>query len=57
MFKEEDKHPDPKHDNALVISLGITNALMKRILIDTRSSIDILYYDAFQKFSLSTKDL
>lgn len=40
-----------------VISLKITNALVKRILIDIGSSIVILYYDAFQKVGLIVKDL
>ncbi|RRT67847.1 hypothetical protein B296_00007839 [Ensete ventricosum] len=47
----------PDHDNALVISTGIANALVKRIMIDMRSSTDVLYLDAFQKLGVADKDL
>ncbi|URD75670.1 hypothetical protein MUK42_33875 [Musa troglodytarum] len=57
MFKEEMEHLDPNHDNAIVIYLRIINALVKRILVDTKSSIDILYYDSFLRIGLSTKNL
>ncbi|RZR84798.1 hypothetical protein BHM03_00011679 [Ensete ventricosum] len=47
----------PCHDDALVISIRIANAYVKRVMIDTGSSIDILYFDAFQKLGLTDKDL
>ncbi|RRT75213.1 hypothetical protein B296_00011427 [Ensete ventricosum] len=37
----------PCHDDALVISIRIVNAYVKRVMIDTGSSTDILYFDAF----------
>ena len=47
-FTEDDTrrlyHP---HDNALVISLSIANFNTRRVLIDNRSSADILYCPAF----------
>ena len=58
MFKEEEtENIDPKHIDALVVCLKITNSWVKRNLIDKGSSIDILYYDGFQRISLSIKDL
>lgn len=45
------------HDDTLVISVRIANAQLKRIVVDTESSIDILYLDAFQKLSLTKEDL
>ncbi|RWW26564.1 hypothetical protein GW17_00009044 [Ensete ventricosum] len=51
----EGEYPD--HDNASVISTHIANARVKRIMVDTGSSTDILYFDAFQKFGLSDWDL
>ncbi|RWV85244.1 hypothetical protein GW17_00052977 [Ensete ventricosum] len=37
----------PDHNDALVISAWIMNARVKRIIINTGSSTDILYLDAF----------
>ena len=46
-FREkETEHLDPEHDDALVISLKIADALVERILIDTKSSVNILSYNA-----------
>ena len=47
-FSEEDArrlhHP---HDNALVISIWIEDYNMHKVLVDSGSSADILYYPAF----------
>ncbi|RZS14571.1 hypothetical protein BHM03_00046269 [Ensete ventricosum] len=45
------------HDDALVISLRMANAYVKRVMIDTGSSADILYFDAFQRLGLTDRDL
>ncbi|RRT70720.1 hypothetical protein B296_00001952 [Ensete ventricosum] len=45
------------HDDALVISIRMANAYVKRVMIDTRSSAGILYFDAFQKLGMTDKDL
>ncbi|XP_065017199.1 uncharacterized protein LOC103991833 [Musa acuminata AAA Group] len=47
----------PEHDDALVISTSIANAQVKRIMVDTGSFIDILYFAAFRKLSLTKEDL
>lgn len=47
----------PNHDDALVISAVITNAYVKRIMVDTGCSVDVLYLDAFRKLDLTKKDL
>ncbi|XP_064950522.1 uncharacterized protein LOC135604801 [Musa acuminata AAA Group] len=45
------------HDDALVIFIRIAKAQVKRVMIDTRSSADVLYLDAFKKLSLTKEDL
>ncbi|RWW71291.1 hypothetical protein BHE74_00020976 [Ensete ventricosum] len=47
----------PCHDDALVISIRMANAYVKRVMIDTGSLTDILYFEAFQKLGLTDKDL
>ncbi|XP_064987292.1 uncharacterized protein LOC135626032 [Musa acuminata AAA Group] len=45
------------HDDALVISIRIANAQVKRVMVNTGSSVDMLYLDAFKKLSLTDGDL
>ncbi|XP_009386585.2 uncharacterized protein LOC103973677 [Musa acuminata AAA Group] len=45
------------HDDALVISIRIANAQVKRVMIDTGSSTDVLYFDIFKKLGLTGEDL
>ncbi|RWW44322.1 hypothetical protein BHE74_00049919 [Ensete ventricosum] len=54
-FESESEYPD--HDNALVITACIANARVKRIMIDTGNSIDILYFDTFLKLGMTNRDL
>ena len=55
MLAREVEHPN--HDDALVISARIANTRVKRIMVDTGSSANVLYFDAFQKLGLTIKDL
>ncbi|XP_064991040.1 uncharacterized protein LOC135628347 [Musa acuminata AAA Group] len=41
-----------EHDDTLVITARIANAQVRRIMIDTGSSADVLYFDAFHKLGL-----
>uniref|UniRef100_A0A804HW31 Uncharacterized protein n=1 Tax=Musa acuminata subsp. malaccensis TaxID=214687 RepID=A0A804HW31_MUSAM len=45
------------HDDTLVISIQITNARVKRVMVDTGSSVDVLYFDAFKRFDSIEGDL
>ena len=48
---------DGDHDDASVISIRIANARVKRVMVDTGSSADVLYLDAFKKLGLTNMDL
>ena len=45
------------HCDALVITTMMTNNNIHRILVDNGSSVDILYYQTFQKMGLKNSDL
>ena len=45
------------HEDPIVISLTIANHDVKQILVDNESSVDVLYYDAFSRISLSVVQL
>ncbi|XP_064987293.1 uncharacterized protein LOC135626033 [Musa acuminata AAA Group] len=47
----------PHHDDALVISTRVANAQVRRIMVDTGSSADILYIGALQKLGLARESL
>ncbi|RWV84609.1 hypothetical protein GW17_00053664, partial [Ensete ventricosum] len=55
-FRSEDEEHS-SHDDALVISIRMANAYVKRVMIDTGSSADILYFDVFQRLGLTDLDL
>ncbi|GFS32725.1 hypothetical protein Acr_00g0024210 [Actinidia rufa] len=45
------------HSDPLVIQLRMNNYDIKRILVDTRSSIEMMYYDLFKQLKLTQLDL
>jgi len=47
----------PHDDDQMVIPLQILNRNIKRVLIDTGSSADVLTYEAFDKMGLSEEQL
>ena len=57
-FTDEDAsrihHP---HDDAIVITLIIADYSTRKVLVDNGSSVDILYYPAFQQMNLGRDQL
>ena len=53
-YAERIHHP---HDDAIVITLLIVDYTTKRVLVDNGSSVDILYYPAFQQMRLGRDQL
>lgn len=45
------------HDDALLISLLISNCKMRRVLVDNGSSTDMLFWDTFTKMGVDTEKL
>ena len=57
-FTNEDaKRIHHPHDDAIVITLLIADYTTRRVLVDNRSSADILYYPAFQQMKLGQDQL
>ena len=57
-FSERDTHHIlHPHCNALVIKVMIANNNVHRMLVDNRSSVDILYYQVFQRMGLKVSNL
>jgi len=53
-FTDEDfKAPDPDHDDPMVISIEVAEYGIGKVLVDQRSSVNILYWKTFQKMNLS----
>ena len=55
--KKKIEYLDPNHGDALVVSMRMINAQMKRVMIDTSNSANIVYFDTFQKLKLLISDL
>ena len=57
-FSKEDArrlyHP---HDDALVVSMRVGDYNMHKVLVDNDSSVDILYYPAFQQMGIGKERL
>ena len=51
-MKEDAKRIHHPHDDAIVITLLIADYTTRRVLVDNGSSVDILYFPAFQQMRL-----
>ena len=57
-FSEEDaRHLHHPHDDAFLISIRIGDYNTHRVLVDNGSSVDILYYPAFQQMRINKERL
>jgi len=56
-LEEETCDLDKPHDDALVISLDVGNCEVQRILIDTGSSVDLIFLDTLVRMGISKKDI
>ncbi|XP_073121775.1 uncharacterized protein [Henckelia pumila] len=57
-FSEKDlENPRGTHNDALIISATISNFWVKKILVDSGSSADIIFHDAFVKLGISHAQL
>jgi len=45
------------HNDPLVVQLKIATAMVRRVLVDTGSSVDIITLECFKKLQYSEKDL
>ena len=43
---------DPDQDDPMVITVEVENFVVKKILIDQRNSVDILYWKTYQKLQI-----
>jgi hypothetical protein len=55
--KEDKREVMPHDDDPLVIQVQILNCDVKRVLIDSGSSADIMYWEAFKAMQLSNEHL
>ncbi|XP_073131610.1 uncharacterized protein [Henckelia pumila] len=57
-FSDKDlENPRGAHNDALIISATISNFWVKKILVDSRISADIIFHDAFVKLGISNAQL
>ncbi|XP_019166888.1 PREDICTED: uncharacterized protein LOC109162657 [Ipomoea nil] len=57
-FTDADLPDSPlPHRDALVVKLDINNMVVHRVLVDTGSSVNVMYYDTFTQLGLSREHL
>ncbi|KAG7588731.1 Ribonuclease H-like superfamily [Arabidopsis suecica] len=55
--EEETRHLERPHDDALVITLDVANFEVSRILVDTGSSVDLIFLGTLERMGISRADI
>ncbi|KAG7556517.1 Integrase catalytic core [Arabidopsis suecica] len=55
--EEETCHHERPHDDALVITLDVANFEVSRILVDTGSSVDLIFLGTLERMGISRADI
>ncbi|KAG7542873.1 Retrotransposon gag domain [Arabidopsis thaliana x Arabidopsis arenosa] len=55
--EEETRYLERPHDDALVITLDVANFEVSRILIDTGSSVDLIFLSTLERMGISRADI
>jgi len=55
--EEETRHIERPHDDALVITLDVANFKISRILVDTGSSVDLIFLGTLERMGISRADV
>ncbi|KAG7527760.1 hypothetical protein ISN44_Un269g000010, partial [Arabidopsis suecica] len=55
--EEETCHLERPHDDALVITLDVANFEVSRILVDTGSSVDLIFLGTLERMGISRADI
>jgi len=54
--EEETRHLETPHDDALVITLDVANFEVPRILVDTGSSVDLIFLGTLERMGIKRAD-
>ncbi|XP_074311313.1 uncharacterized protein LOC141647144 [Silene latifolia] len=56
-FDEEDVHDSQEHHDALIITLSMANCTVRKVLVDTVSSVSLIMLKTIESMGFSEKDL
>ncbi|XP_074298097.1 uncharacterized protein LOC141628914 [Silene latifolia] len=56
-FDEEDIHDSQEHHDALIITLSMANCTVRKVLVDTGSSVNLIMLKTIENMGFNEKDL